>query len=510
MGKADQIKVVDIFAGPGGLGEGFSSFRAGGKSPFSIVLSAEKDQVAHRTLRLRAFYRRFGEARDVPDEYYEMVAAGLPTDSLPPVLAAEWDRAGEEALHLELGPETPRLHDQIERRVGRDDQWVLVGGPPCQAYSLAGRSRNKGKRGYVAEADHRQYLYQEYLKILSRFQPPVFIMENVRGILTATLHGERIFPTILRDLHDPTRAVSGRSGPIYDIYPLAANAQGPFDPTGDRDLGRFLIRAEELGIPQARHRVILMGVRRGNGLRAPRPLAQAESVSVGEVVGGLPKLRSALSKGDSEQAWEDAVRTQRKKVLRVLSRKDWLADVADIVETTEFIEGAASESTRRPDRRCRIAHADWYIDPRLPVTLNHSSRGHQPDDLGRYLFCAAYAAARDGRTPTSTSGDFPPQLAPEHKNWDSGHFPNRFRVQAPQRPSATVVSHISKDGHYFIHPDIAQCRSFTVREAARAQTFPDNYFFVGGRTDQFTQVGNAVPPLLARRIAEAVWSCLGS
>ena len=136
---------------------------------------------------------------------------------------------------------------------------------------------------------------------------------------------------------------------------------------------------------------------------------------------------------------------------------------------------------------------------------NNETRAHMASDLARYLFAVAFGHAF-GRSPKTF--DFPKALMPSHANWHTGHFADRYRVQFAHCPSTTVTSHLSKDGHYFIHPDASQCRSLTVREVARLQTFPDNYFFHGTRTQQYVQVGNAVPPFLAYQIAQTVSTVL--
>lgn len=147
----------------------------------------------------------------------------------------------------------------------------------------------------------------------------------------------------------------------------------------------------------------------------------------------------------------------------------------------------------------------WIERPELRAIAQHETRGHMASDLGRYLFAAVFGTVR---SYSPKAADFPLVLSPDHRNWHSGVFNDRFRVQLADEASTTVTSHISKDGHYFIHPDPIQCRSLTVREAARLQTFPDDYLFLGNRTQQYVQVGNAVPPFLAKQIARLVLDSL--
>ncbi|HAW52810.1 MAG TPA: DNA (cytosine-5-)-methyltransferase, partial [Flavobacteriales bacterium] len=173
-------------------------------------------------------------------------------------------------------------------------------------------------------------------------------------------------------------------------------------------------------------------------------------------------------------------------------------EALDLGRGSEFVKGKVSVCDDL---------AWWYLDDRIGGICNHSSRAHMNSDLHRYLFASCFAEYY-GRSPKIL--EFPTRLLPKHKNVRSGHFNDRFKVQLAMQPSTTITSHISKDGHYYIHYDPAQCRSLTVREAARLQTFPDNYFFEGNRTEQYAQVGNAVPPLLAREIASVVEKILKS
>jgi len=514
-----SFSIIDLFAGPGGLGEGFSAFtNSENVNPFHIRLSIEKDFHAHKTLQLRSFFRQFSKGK-APDEYYQYLRGVVDFSVLANNFPYEMDCAKSESWHTELGVENQnQVDDRIYSALADNKKWVLIGGPPCQAYSLVGRSRNGGTN----PEDKRLYLYLEYLRIIAKHSPPVFIMENVKGLLSSKINKELIFEKILSDLRRPKAAIENSLkknsfSPVdneYNLFSLvkkSSETNGGWQELDPRD---FIIKAEEYGIPQARHRVIILGIRKDLSPSGSDILIQSGPVDTGVSLAGLPELRSGLSKtADSALTWTNAV----KKVLSSKAVIGYRDDSGDQVskKIQETVRDLNAPKADRGDNfvYCKtgtlINYNDWYIDERLNGTCNHSTRGHIVEDLHRYLFVACYAKVH-GRSPTLHS--FPEELLPHHRNVGKavmgGHFEDRFRVQVETKPATTITSHIAKDGHYYIHPDPSQCRSLTVREAARLQTFPDNYFFEGPRTEQYKQVGNAVPPLLARQIAKVVYDIL--
>jgi DNA (cytosine-5)-methyltransferase 1 len=499
-------RVVDLFAGPGGLGEGFSALRdSSGNIRFHIEMSVEKEASAHKTLELRAFFRSFDG--QVPEAYYDYLRGTITREDLFSRYEENSTRAITETLGAPtcLGDETDdlRIAKRVRQIRKKDGPWVVIGGPPCQAYSLVGRARNAGVEGYTAEDDHRHFLYKEYLKMLWQVKPEIFVMENVKGILSSRIDGELIFPSILDDLRHPGRALGYKTGRGYKIWSLVENA-GSGDLFGRADT-EYAIKCEKYGVPQARHRVILIGVR-DDIRRVPGQLEPVDKpVTVGSVLSDLPKLRSGLSKGgDSFEKWQESVEDAANTVRKELQSRGLDAEVLnDILARSKRLRSRGARALRSRTKFKGPEHlATWLLDDRLEEVINHETRGHIESDLARYLYCSVYASQRDGASPRSF--DFPESLAPNHANWASGKFVDRFKVQSRLNPASTITSHISKDGHYYIHYDPAQCRSLTVREAARLQTFPDNYFFEGNRTQQYVQVGNAVPPYLANQIAKIV------
>jgi DNA (cytosine-5)-methyltransferase 1 len=569
--NAASIPVIDLFAGCGGLGEGFSRYAefSGDDFNYTVRLSIEKEPAAVQTLQLRAFFRQFREGC-VPEAYYDYIRSTDPSEKERLIAELqsrpEWRRAIVEVWKKTLGASGDgaffKLHQRIKRRINGAERWVLLGGPPCQAYSVVGRARRLGGesdlRLDLSEAELRQRklarndlffrdekhtLYTEYLEIVALHQPPIFVMENVKGILSSKLPAEhegarsteKIFNRIVKDLADPWQAIGDEKLPkgweaVADKavvngaprgYALYSFSEPPRQLSGDNEPGDYLIKAELHGVPQERHRVILLGVREDIDA-VPWPLKPREhKVSVQQVIGHLPPLRSGRSgrakgsrrnkKVDSFETWADAVGSAVSEGAVRAIESDHLRKRLKEVQSTlprnltrggAFIpwdrKGASGDELER-----------WLSDGRLNGVIQHETREHMDEDFGRYIFAAVYAELFKSSPKLR---HFPEELLPNHKSvYKAGleavrstTFADRFRVQVAERPSTTIMAHIRRDGHYYIHYDPHQCRSLTVREAARLQTFPDNYHFSGNRTEQYEQIGNAVPPYLAVQLAEVV------
>lgn len=483
-----MIPVVDLFAGAGGLTEGFASLvDANGEHVFQPVMSVEKDPDACETLRLRAFLSRIAAAEpELPWEYEQFLRDRDPRalDSLKKRFPIAWTGARCEVIEAELGDADPVLIEMARMRVeaaSPSGVWVLAGGPPCQAYSTAGRSRRKHDPSFAG--DPRLRLYRSFMKFVHMLRPPVVVFENVVGILSAKVDGEPVFSRIVHDF----RSAGYRVRSVVDPCPATS-----------RD---YIVESERFGIPQARHRVILLAVRRGRGLHTG-VLRSRESSTVRDAFVGLPKLHGVVSDPRGVplprfDEWKGIVPESIARAARLVGR------VPDVVlsEANEIVRGQGRLS-------------GWYrgkLDGSKALE-GHAARTIRAEDMERYVFCAAFAQVK-GRSPRLE--EMPRCLWPNHANLDDVDgdsrpaFNDRYYVQAWGKPSSTVTAHIAKSGHHFIHPDPRQRRSLTLREAARLQTFPDDFVFMGTKTAQFRQVGNAVPPLLAQQIAQVVAKTLG-
>lgn len=489
-----MIPVIDVFAGPGGLNEGFSSVtNDAGEQVFHTVASIEMETSAVQTLRFRSAMRHArsedsGSAEAALNDFLskKIDLGELMEDS---DFKVAYDKAKREVHQFELGPESRGESDEIIRKAlaPHNGPWVLIGGPPCQAYSLAGRSRRVHDVDF--EDDHKHFLYKEYLNIIQQHRPTVFVMENVKGLLSSVNRGVKMADLIRSDLEQPATDLA------YDLYSMVSGDTGVKPTAKD-----FLIRSEDYGIPQKRHRVIIVGVRKDSQIPAPKALDPKPMVTVGDAISDLPELRSSLSRSNdpSGSLWNEI----RQEVARLVKNEGILLD-----EKVRLSPSSDTQPNSSLKETSKSVHEFMeFIRPSERATLplwNHHARGHMSQDLVRYGVLSALSRVR-GKSLKIRELD--PTLWPAHKNITAEIVPfaDRFRVQVHAQPSTTIVSHIAKDGHYYIHPDPSQMRSLTVREAARLQTFPDDYIFLGNRTQQFTQVGNAVPPLLAKAIGERI------
>lgn len=464
-----SIKVIDLFCGAGGITTGLLS--AFPEAEIECAIDAEPSAV--QTYAVNKFARSIGgKAID-----FVSFRSGRYDLSEKFLEHPGWKDLSRRVHNLRLSPSTePSMFLDNNTSEPR----VLVGGPPCQAYSLVGRAKNKGSAGYIPSEDGRHFLYRQYLDFVKKARPEVFIFENVKGMASASVDGLNIFRAVLNDLAHPLGS-NNKTSLSYNIVALSSDKALIFKPDEivDASPKEFILRCEEFGIPQARHRIILLGIRSDLDPKFDHVLKE-KIKTVEQAIGTRPTLRSYYSKDDVKAKWIAQAKSD-------FSRFQSVAKKIGAQDLVEIFESYGDSS---------IHFSDPFSVP------NHNARRHMASDISRYRLLAACAGSK-----------FLPNcelldafgLTPRHSNWaQKSKFVDRFTVQKRDAVSKTVVSHIAKDGHYYIHYDPLQSRSLSVREAADLQTFPDDFVFCGHVTQQYTQVGNAVPPRLAQMIGDVV------
>ncbi|MBI1939056.1 MAG: DNA cytosine methyltransferase [Ignavibacteriales bacterium] len=404
---------VDLFAGASGLSEGF---RVAGFQPVAHV---EKDKYACLTIKTRIAYHYCKENNfeDLYKEYYyekinkDIFYSEIPFYKTEVVINEE---ISDDRFNLIIS----RINDakkQID--VGEID--VIIGGPPCQAYSIRGRKANEYKKKY----DQRIYYYKLYARFLREIRPKLFVFENVPGL------------------------ISFEDGYIFDDLRKTLAEEG-------YKLDYRILNASDFGVLQDRKRIIIIGWRKELSFSYP----EFEKVNYGsnnivyDLLTDLPSLKHGSN------------------------------------NPPLYYAGTPNSYLRESGIRNGLRK----------VKL-HNTRTHNNIDIEIYKRVIELWNEKQKRLKYSSL----PKRLRTHKNIEG--FLDRFKVVAGDANYAhTLIAHIAKDGHYYIHPDINQCRSISVREAARIQSFPDNFIFEGPRTSNFTQIGNAVPPLMSKEIGRKI------
>lgn len=413
---SSSIKYIDLFAGAGGLSEGF--IRAG----FTPVAHVEMDLAACYTIKTRLAYHYLKTNKQF-DIYLAYLKGEISRSELYQHIPVE---ILDSVINLPISPENnENIFNLISKQLNGEDVDLIIGGPPCQAYSLVGRARSADRM----ESDPRNHLYVQYASFLEEFKPKLFLFENVLGLKSAK---DGSYLANMEKLYF-------QNGYKMKLYTLSAN---------------------NFGVLQNRRRIILLGWRKDINPDLPdlEAIRVPSEFNVNCIFNDLPQINAGQG--------VDKFSNYRSKTNEYLDQK--------------------------------------LIRNRLDILTQHIARPHSDQDKEIYRIAVNKWDKKGQRLDYN---DLPETLK-THKNRHS--FFDRFKVVAQNlNYSQTVVAHIAKDGHYYIHPDINQNRSISVREAARLQSFPDDYYFEGvkegqNRTAAFKQIGNAVPPLMAYEIAKEI------
>lgn len=405
-----KLKYIDLFAGAGGLSEGF--IREG----FHPVAHVEMSKEACNTLKTRLAFHYLSQTKK-EKTYFSYLQNEISREELWKIIP---DKIINSVINDEISGRTiENIFGLIDEKLDSKKVDLIIGGPPCQAYSLVGRSRDPNRM----KGDKRNFLFRYYAKFLFRYKPKYFVFENVLGLLTA-----------------------GNKKYLHEMILL-------FESIGYSVAEPTVLNAEEYGVLQRRRRVIIMGHRGKKKFDFPKLTKIDNNWQVkNDLFFDLPKLKP----GDELQVAK------------------YTKPINDYLKKTETRNG-------------------------VDFVTQHITRHHNERDLEIY----SIAIDKWLHEKKRLKYDELPKRLQTHSNIRA--FLDRYKVVDPTGHSHTIVAHIAKDGHYYIYPDPKQVRSISVREAARIQSFPDDYFFEGGRTEAFRQIGNAVPPLMAQALARRIF-----
>ena len=406
MKQRNKHTIIDLFAGAGGLSEGF--VQAG----FVPIAHVEMDKDACNTLRTRCCFH-YLRANSQLDIYYKYLKGEITRETLYGSVPEEVTNA---VINVEISDDTiNETFGKIKQLAKGRKIDLIIGGPPCQAYSLLGRHRK------TMENDPRTLLYLQYGKFLKEFTPKGFVFENVPGLLSA------------------------KKGEHFQ------NLQTYFNELGY--IVHFkMLNASDYGVLQERRRIIIVGWQKDNDMGYPDMEKMTTDVVINDILEDLPLLKA----GEIEMV-----------------------------------------SSYKNDNNSYLRESGIRVDSEKFVTQN-ITRPVNANDAAIYAYAIKLWGSKQVRVKYT---DLPVELRTQ-KNEDS--FLDRFKVVNGKGNAHTVVAHLAKDGHYYIHPSLSVCRSISVREAARMQSFPDNFYFEGSRSAMFKQIGNAVPVLMAKKIAESI------
>jgi DNA (cytosine-5)-methyltransferase 1 len=414
---------LDMFSGAGGLTEGFV------RQGFDFAAHIEMNRDAANTLETRLCYHDLKQSNnlEIYTEYYQ----GRITREEFFEKAKEVGAGSNSVINSEINGECEQemiesIKQNLFETYGRLDVDLVIGGPPCQAYSLVGRGRDKNGM----QDDPRNYLYIHYVNFLKAFQPELFVFENVKGILSA------------------------KEGSIFPDFVSRCKSVGYHVDPEPR-----IVNASRFGVLQDRERVIIIGWKDWMNYTYPEFEQSALNGQVWDLLNDLPK--------------QDAIKGNEDEFLPYIGKSSEYARVAKIRNGFGGVR-------------------------------HHAARFHNDRDREIYRKAIIQWNSGDG---TRLKYDALPKDLQKHKNTTA--FLVRYKLVNGYGHSHVIVAHLANDGHYGIHPDISQARSITVREAARIQSFPDDYYFEGSRGAKYTQIGNAVPPLMAEGIAKKIREMLG-